>query len=225
MERWAYACEVQANRARDKLADTLVLDVWKKSLTEAKWNKRVLDVLRADYYVKALQFVRRDEPLLARRLVALWDEAERFSPPVALPNIADQSVAWALDQRNVDAEYHGRYECPQGTTAFTILVRAASARADRDVVFRFGPDSENVYVSGGSFFMRGKVELEGGVLSLTPVSWISQPDSGWKMVGLEGASTDKGESFSGRVKGPGCKTFAISRAATRRLAQPEGLTH
>jgi hypothetical protein len=104
-------------------------------------------------------------------------------------------------------EYRGSYICPQGITTLVLWV------ADDRAVFNFGAHPDNPGLPSGSFSMRGSVDPAAGVMRLAPVRWMVQPQ-GWRMVGLDGVSDDRGRTFHGKVTGdPHCTNFWISRVS------------
>jgi gag-polyprotein putative aspartyl protease len=112
---------------------------------------------------------------------------------------------------DVIAEYTGQYVCMQGLTALDLQIVKGDDIASPDVIFNFGPTESSPTVPTGSFLLHGAVALNGGTLSLSPVSWLSQPP-GYEMVGLSGASTDGGATFEGSVlSGSGCTSFSVHR--------------
>jgi len=122
-----------------------------------------------------------------------------------------QRPALARVGDEIIAEYTGHYVCIQGLTALNLQIVRGDDIASPNVIFNFGPTESNPTVPSGSFFLRGTVELNGGTLSLSPVSWLSRPP-GFVMVGLSGESTDGGATFEGSVlSGFGCTSFSVRR--------------
>jgi len=58
--------------------------------------------------------------------------------------------------------------------------------------------------------MVGHVDLSRGTITLRPTEWIHRAEP-YVMVGLEGASSDSGKSFYGRVVGEDCDSFSMLR--------------
>jgi predicted aspartyl protease len=121
------------------------------------------------------------------------------------------TTAAAAGETQVIAEYSGEYRCVQGPTALRLQVFGDLSQPTHTVVFQFGPTIGNPTVPTGSFALEGTLQTNGGRLDLHPTQWISQP-YGYTMVGLNGLSTDGGNTFLGSVvNGLGCSSFAIHR--------------
>lgn len=122
-----------------------------------------------------------------------------------------QRMSAYANSDQIVAEYTGYYVCAQGITGLVLQILRVNDEASPSVVFKFGPTASNPAVPSGAFLLRGTVGLNGGELSLRPVSWLSRP-FGYVMVGLQGASNDGGDTFEGSVlSGVGCTDFSVHR--------------
>jgi len=106
--------------------------------------------------------------------------------------------------------FRGSYICAQGVTALVLRILTPSTASETRAQFSFGPSQLNPSVPDGSFSMVGHVDLSHGTMKLRPIEWIQRPEP-YVMVGLEGASSDGGKSFYGRVVGEGCDSFSMIR--------------
>jgi clan AA aspartic protease (TIGR02281 family) len=108
------------------------------------------------------------------------------------------------------ALFRGSYICAQGRTALVLRILTPSAASETRAQFSFGPSQLSPSVPDGSFSMVGHVDLSRGKMTLRPIEWIHRPEP-YVMVGLDGASSDGGKSFYGRVVGEGCDSFSMIR--------------
>jgi clan AA aspartic protease (TIGR02281 family) len=136
---------------------------------------------------------------------ALADGANS-GPSTALSNSAGSE----RESRGSIALFRGSYVCAQGLTALVLRILTPSTASETRAQFSFGPSQLNPLVPDGSFSMVGHVDLSRGTMTLRPVEWIQRPEP-YVMVSLEGASSDGGKSFYGRVVGEGCDSFSMLR--------------
>jgi hypothetical protein len=129
------------------------------------------------------------------------------------PQIGQQS------QSSIVAEYHGHFTCTQGITNLTIQFLKPTPGSVAVAIFKFGPSNSNPNVPFGAFFLQGGVNFRDGRLELQPLSWLSQPQR-YVMVGLSGTSSDEGKTFKGKVLGPNCTEFSITRTSTALSSPP-----
>ena len=112
-----------------------------------------------------------------------------------------------------EAEYQGAYFCGRQVAHLTLKVFPAAGEPRRRAMFSFGPQPTSPDVPRGAFIVEGSVDLHGGAMTLTPVTWISQP-AGYDWLGLSGHSEDGGKTFSGRVTDSrGCTIFTLKRTS------------
>jgi hypothetical protein len=113
----------------------------------------------------------------------------------------------------VEVEYRGAYFCGQQLAHLTLRVFPRQGDLPRRAVFIFAPQPTSPEVPRGAFIVEGSIDLLGGTLSLTPVSWVSQPE-GYSWLGLQGSSTDGGKTFRGPVTGSStCTNFTLQRVS------------
>jgi hypothetical protein len=145
---------------------------------------------------------------------------------VTIAVCARQDRASASDDKII-AEYAGYYVCAQGVTGLILDVFNVQSNTSPNATFKFGPTASNPAVPSGAFLLRGIVDVNGGALSLLPVSWLSRPFL-YTMDGLHGVSNDGGNTFEGTViSGVGCTDFSVHRvftSAPSALPAPPGLT-
>ena len=91
-----------------------------------------------------------------------------------------------------------------------LRILTPSTASETRAQLSFGPSQLNPSVHNGSFSMAGHVDLSRGTMTLRPIEWLQGPEP-YVMVGLEGASSDGGKSFYGRVVGDGCDSFSMLR--------------
>jgi hypothetical protein len=113
-----------------------------------------------------------------------------------------------------EAAYQGAYFCGPQMARLTLTLFPPSANPRRRAVFSFGPLATSPNVPRGAFIVEGSFDPHGGVLSLAPVKWVTQP-AGYNWLGLTGRSDDGGKTFSGRVVDSTnlCTTFTLARIA------------
>jgi hypothetical protein len=111
----------------------------------------------------------------------------------------------------VEAEYHGAYFCGRQVARLSLKVFPAAGAPRQRAMFSFGPEATSPDVPHGAFIVEGSVDLHGGAMTLTPVTWVSQPP-GYAWLGLSGRSEDGGKTFSGRVTdSSACTIFTLQR--------------
>ena len=136
---------------------------------------------------------------------ALADGANS-GPSTALGNSAGSE----RESRGSIVLFRGSYVCTQGLTALVLRILTPSTASETRAQLSFGPSQLNPSVPDGSFSMVGHVDLSRGTMMLRPSEWIQRPEP-YVMVGLEGASSDGGKTFYGRVVGAGCDSFSMIR--------------
>jgi hypothetical protein len=136
---------------------------------------------------------------------ALADGANS-GPSTALSNSAGSGG----ESRGSIVLFRGSYTCAQGLTALVLRIFIPSTASETRAQFSFGPSQLKPSVPNGSFSMAGHVDLSRGTMTLRPIEWIQRPEP-YVMVGLEGASSDGGKTFYGRVLGEGCDSFSMIR--------------
>jgi hypothetical protein len=118
-----------------------------------------------------------------------------------------------------EAEYQGAYFCGRQMARLTLTVFPDTGEPRRRAMFSFGPETTSPEVPHGSFIVQGSIDLHGGVMALTPVSWVSQPP-GYGWLGLNGRSDDGGRTFTGRVtESPNCTVFTLKRMSGASAAR------
>lgn len=107
----------------------------------------------------------------------------------------------------------GSYRCAQGKTELSILVEEVtrgdeenSYEIDAILEFHFDGGVKGFAPADGSARMHGK--YDGKQLRFKGVEWIDQPTN-YQLVDFVG--TLRGSSYSGRVEGPGCTSFSVTR--------------
>jgi clan AA aspartic protease (TIGR02281 family) len=120
------------------------------------------------------------------------------------------SVGSGSESRGSIVLFRGSYICAQGLTALVLRIFIPSTASETRAQFSFGPSQLKPSVPNGSFSMVGHVDLSRGTMTLRPIEWIQRPEP-YVMVGLEGASSDGGKTFYGRVLGEGCDSFSMIR--------------
>ena len=106
----------------------------------------------------------------------------------------------------------GSYRCAQGVTALTLAIDAQSS-GEALAVFEFGALVDNPDVPGGSYRMRGRIDMQQtGELRvrLAPERWITQPD-GYEMVSLTATSDVAHRGLRGRIDHPACGELVVRR--------------
>ena len=136
---------------------------------------------------------------------ALADGAN--SGPATAPST---SAGFQRESPDANAVFRGSYICAQGLTALVLRILTPSTASETRAQLSFGPSQLNPSVHNGSFSMAGHVDLSRGTMTLWPIEWLQRPEP-YVMVGLEGASSDGGKSFYGRVVGDGCHSFSMLR--------------
>ena len=126
---------------------------------------------------------------------------------------------------STEAEYQGAYFCGRQMAHLTLKVLPPagkilppagqvvpqSGEARRRATFSFGPEPTSPDVPRGAFIVEGSIDLQGGAMTLTPVTWLSQPQ-GYHWLGLSGRSDDGGTTFSGHVTDSStCTIFTLKR--------------
>jgi hypothetical protein len=148
------------------------------------------------------------------------DVARRRLAPlvVKLRSSTDYATGWNAPAPPVNAsgpvaqEYQGVYFCGRQVVHLTLKVFQQSGDTHRRGLFAFGSNDNSPDVPSGSFMVEGVIDLNGGIITLTPLKWVLQPP-GYSWFGLTGGSDDGGKTFSGRLTGSGtCTRFTLERA-------------
>ncbi|HEY1932441.1 MAG TPA: ATP-dependent Clp protease proteolytic subunit [Acetobacteraceae bacterium] len=129
------------------------------------------------------------------------------SPPVEFSDYARTPAATAGAPVT---RFQGAFFCGPRPTSLSLTITRTPAGTPSRLVFGFGPTPTNPDVPRGSFIVRGRLDLDGGGLDLTPGAWLSHPE-GYTEVGLAGRSDDGGLTFSGRVLAANCTLFTLRR--------------
>ncbi|MEV0292669.1 hypothetical protein [Nocardia sp. NPDC050710] len=108
--------------------------------------------------------------------------------------------------RVLAGEWTGSYFCSQGETALTLTLDPPDGAGSR-AVFGFGPSPANPGIPIGAFEMG--VGYLHNVLTFTQRRWITRPGD-YLMVDLV-ADDVSPSHLSGRVTGPGCTIFQVTR--------------
>jgi hypothetical protein len=147
------------------------------------------------------------------------DVARRRLAPlvVKLRSSTDYATGWNAPVPPVNAsgpaaqEYQGVYFCGRQVVHLTLKVFQQSGDTHRRGLFAFGPNDNSRDVPSGSFMVEGVIDLNGGIITLTPLKWVLQPP-GYSWFGLSGGSDDGGKTFSGRLTDSStCTRFTLAR--------------
>jgi ATP-dependent protease ClpP protease subunit len=144
----------------------------------------------------------------------------RLAPLVAkMRSSPDYASGWNRPVQPVSAgdaveqEYQGVYYCAAQVAHLTLKVFQRSNEPRRRALFVFGPHDAGSAVPRGSFIVEGSIDTSGGVMTLAPVKWVSQPP-GYQLLGLSGRSDDGGKTFGGRVTDNStCTRFTLERTS------------
>ncbi|EHR49102.1 hypothetical protein SacmaDRAFT_0806 [Saccharomonospora marina XMU15] len=135
---------------------------------------------------------------------------EPSSAPVTAPSPTRQSrlpqTGEPVDLASLQGLWRGQYQCAQGETGMELEISAPEGDTV-EAVFRFFALPGQPQGPSGSFSMRGRNTETG--LVFVQQEWIEQPD-GYVMVDL-GVSSVEGDTMTGRVAGPGCGDFTVTR--------------
>jgi hypothetical protein len=116
-----------------------------------------------------------------------------------------------LANEPAEAEYQGAFFCGRQVARLTLKVFAQSDKTQRQALFSFGPQATSPEVPRGAFLVEGSISVDGGLMSLLPVRWVTQPAS-FNWLGLRGNSDDGGKTFEGRViDNSACTVFTLKR--------------
>lgn len=146
------------------------------------------------------------------------------SRATALALLVAAAPVWAqAEQLAAGQEWNGRYRCAQGDTPLIVQIREVSTeeaetRSDRGVriraAFFFGGRGK----PNGGFYLNGHYVPQTGEVELVPERWIQRP-TGYTAVGMTGRISDDGNSFTGRIDGPFCSDFSLTRAPSAKTAR------
>ena len=119
-------------------------------------------------------------------------------------------VASASAQNRLAGRWQGTYYCAQGLTGVTLTIRGSDESAE--ALFHFYPVQENPNVPVGCYTMLGHVDTATGTINLESDEshWILRP-SGYVTVNFHGRFSGGRDRIVGRVEGPACSTFTMSR--------------
>lgn len=147
--------------------------------------------------------------------LALADDRARASADYRLgwnAETAAPHVPPASAVGQAEAEYHGAFFCGRQAARLTLRILAGTGGAPRRATFSFGPLPSGPATPSGSFIVEGTIDLPGGRIDVTPVSWV-QEVPGYTLLGLNGHSEDGGRTFTGRVTASAaCTVFTLRRA-------------
>ena len=158
------------------------------------------NVSRGDFTLGCEVARQRLAPLVAKRRSSA-DYASGWNAPVPPVDVVER----------VEQEYQGVYFCARQVAHLTLKVFQGSDPSHRRALFVFGPNDDSADVPRGSFVVEGSIDVNGGMMTLRPIEWVSQPP-GYQWLGLSGRSDDGGKTFSGRVVDSStCTRFTLAR--------------
>ena len=116
----------------------------------------------------------------------------------------------AAQMPDVGGTYVGVYACGRETPRLKVEIDQRNAPV-LTAVFTFYPATRLPGTSSDSFSfsLEGRYEPSSET-RLTPKAWVSTPPPGYSMVGMAGEFDTSG-GFNGRIQGPGCSTFSLSK--------------
>jgi hypothetical protein len=118
--------------------------------------------------------------------------------------------AHAFDQ-GMTAVWRGKYQCGQGLTGVDVSIHA-NEDGSLAAKLKFYPVPENPKVPAGEFQMFGRFDQRSRRVELRPAMWISRP-AGYSSYPLSGELDGSGQRITGRVRGPRCTTFSLTRTS------------
>jgi hypothetical protein len=102
----------------------------------------------------------------------------------------------------------GEYECAQGWTRMELRILDARTTQVR-ATFAFDHAGTAEYPhADGEYLMSGRFDETSGHMTFRPGRWIRQPEN-YVTVGMSGDVSLDGRRFTGRILGPGCKSFGL----------------
>ena len=107
-------------------------------------------------------------------------------------------------------DWQGHYKCAQGETALDLEI-SATTPSKIDAIFYFHAQQNNPGVPQGCFMMHGSFEAAARMVTLSPAEWLDRP-AFFVSVGLGGTVSPSGDTLSGRISGPGCAGFSLTRS-------------
>jgi hypothetical protein len=108
-------------------------------------------------------------------------------------------------------KYEGAYFCGRQVALVTLTVYPQPDAPRRRALLSFGPQPASQGVPRGAFIVEGEIALNGGMIAVAPVKWVTQP-AGYIWLGLSGRSDDGGRTFRGRVtNNTNCTIFTLKR--------------
>jgi hypothetical protein len=126
--------------------------------------------------------------------------------------LATSLIATTATASSFSGVWLGEYVCRQGKTALSLSI-GADASGKMGAVFQFSAHPSNAGVPMGSFFADATIDAEAGKITLKPNRWFVQPNSRYRMVGLEGKLSGR-DMISGKlIAAPGCSSFKVHRNA------------
>lgn len=135
---------------------------------------------------------------------------------LAAPAGAEDGVAAGAARDGIAGTWTGHYTCAQGNTAMALTITPMGG-SRVTALFHFEAAADNPEVPTGCYEMVGDYDAMRGRLRLSPWRWLMRPPF-YVMVALDGRLAPDG-TLAGEVRGPGCTSFAVTRAA--RPADPE----
>jgi hypothetical protein len=108
--------------------------------------------------------------------------------------------------------WHGTYMCYQGVTGLDLTITPRDAKTVK-AVFSFHAVLQNPLVPSGEFEMLGRLGPSPGRLLLRAKAWADRPPN-YVTVDLDGIYDPGSAEYSGRVKGPGCTSFRVTRGTS-----------
>ena len=127
-------------------------------------------------------------------------------PPTSAPSGVPPGVPIGAGTK-----YEGAYFCGRQVALVTLTVYPQPDAPHRRALLSFGPQPANPGVPRGAFIVEGEIGLNGGMIAVAPVKWVTQP-AGYMWLGLSGRSDDGGRTFRGRVtNNMTCTIFTLKR--------------
>lgn len=115
----------------------------------------------------------------------------------------------------LSSAWEGSYDCAQGHTAVTLVLRSVGDEGALGGVFYFHASPNNPGIPEGCFAVGGRYHAGSREVKLSARQWLLQP-FGYVTVDLDGQLAPGGDQLSGRVIGPLCTSFNLRRVAGPR---------
>ena len=125
----------------------------------------------------------------------------------------------STDGKSIRGVWKGQYACGQGITGLTLTIEGDDD-ARLAARFAFYAVPQNPTVPSGELTMIGEFDAGTGRLALRPDQWIHRP-SGYGAAGVEAVLNAGTQTLSGRMRMPGCRTFALSRSTPDQRLQAD----